>query len=351
VCANFLPLRNCLILILICWSAASFGQIGGRTVFNNLNIFGSARLASLGGSPIASRDGDVHLFASNPALLDSSTTRKVALSYVDYFAGANMGFAAYAFDAGSRKWTFGASMQYINYGMQDRLDALGNASGSFTAGDYNLTLSAAKPIDSLWTIGASFKTIYSSLDTYYSVANAVDLGATYYKKKSRFILAFTMRNLGYQWRAYTDKNHYKLPFEFQISASKRPRHAPFRFYLSVDNLQQFDLYFKSGAEQVVTDPVTGNIIEKKIRFPFADKMMRHAVIGTEFIITENFQIRIGYNYRRRQELKLPDRSGTAGFSYGFGFKVKRFYFAYGRAIYHAAGPANHLSISTDLRMW
>jgi hypothetical protein len=79
--------------------------------------------------------------------------------------------------------------------------------------------------------------------------------------------------------------------------------------------------------------------------------MRHIVFGSEVFIGENFILRVGYNYRRRQELKLPEKSGAAGFSYGLGLRVKRFHISYARAIYHAAGPSNHFTVSTDMSKW
>jgi hypothetical protein len=77
--------------------------------------------------------------------------------------------------------------------------------------------------------------------------------------------------------------------------------------------------------------------------------MRHVTLGTEFIITPNIFLRVGYNYRRRQELKIAEKPGTAGFSFGFECKVNRFQIGYGRAIYHLAGPSNHFTVTTNLR--
>ena len=80
----------------------------------------------------------------------------------------------------------------------------------------------------------------------------------------------------------------------------------------------------------------------------ADKMMRHVILGEEIIPTQNFFVNIGYNYRRRMELKIDSRSYTVGFSWGFGLKISKFRFSYGRATYHLAGASNHFSLSTNL---
>ena len=80
---------------------------------------------------------------------------------------------------------------------------------------------------------------------------------------------------------------------------------------------------------------------------FGDKFMRHATIGTEIIITNNFNIRLGYNYRRRKELGVSTKKGLNGFSFGLGIKVSKFHLNYGRAAYHLAGAPNYITIRTN----
>ena len=62
---------------------------------------------------------------------------------------------------------------------------------------------------------------------------------------------------------------------------------------------------------------------------------------------ENFYLMAGYNYQRRQEMKISSRVAMVGFSYGFGIKISRFHLSYGRATYHLAGASNHFSIATS----
>lgn len=326
-------------------------QLGGKTVFNSLNIYGSARVAAMGGTYISTKDGDINLVAANPALIDSSVNGKLALSYVDYYAKTNMGYAGYARSLGKNKLTCAATMQFISYGNMDRLDALGNNIGEFSAGDYNLTLGVGYQVDSLWSIGANLKTVYSSLDTYYSLANALDFGVVYNKPSKRFSAAMLIRNVGMQWRTYVKGTRDKLPFEILIAMTKKPENAPFRFVVTAGNLQQWDLTYDNPNAVVITDPTTGVSTVQKPRFEFGDKLMRHIVVGTEILLGPNFHVRLGYNYLRRQELKLADKPATSGISFGLGMKIKRFNLSYGRAIYHVAGPSNHLTLSTDLDLW
>jgi hypothetical protein len=76
--------------------------------------------------------------------------------------------------------------------------------------------------------------------------------------------------------------------------------------------------------------------------------MRHLVFGVEILPSENFIIRAGYNYQRRQELKFSERHGMVGLSAGFGLKIKRFHLDYGISQYHLAGSSNLFSLAINL---
>ena len=334
---------------MLLFSCAANAQIGGLTSFNYTNSPGSARVAAMGGNYFAIKDGDVHLAQFNPSLLDSNMHQKVGLSFVDYFDGIAMGYATYAHRLKPRI-TGGATMQFCNYGKQIELDALGYEIGQFTASDYALNLSAAYEIDSLWSGGLTLKTMYSALANYSSVALALEGGFTYNKPSKNFSASLVFNNLGYQLKTFTDNNREKLPFQIQIGLVKRPAHAPFRFSVVYSNMQRWDLVWENPNRIIITDPITGEIIEKE-KWEFGDKFMRHVTVGSEFILSKNFNLRVGYNYRKRQELKLEDKPGTAGFSYGFGVRVSKFHISYGRSIYHLAGPSNHISVTTAISAW
>jgi hypothetical protein len=337
-----------LFFALIC-SMHMQAQLGGLTSFNAFNIPGSARMAALGGNFVAAKDGDIHLAAFNPALLDSTLDGALGLSYVNYFDGINLGYAGYARQIKPR-WTAAATMQFAGYGKQTELDALGNEMGSFTAGDYALTLGSGYQVDSVWSIGANLKTMYSALANYTSLAMGLDLSAAYHRPEKNFTATMLVRNLGIQLVSYQDGVKEKLPFEMQIGFSKKPAHAPFRFSVMYDNMQSWNLTYQNPTALVVRDPITGEIVEEGGWF-FGDQLMRHIVLGTEFLFGDKLSVRVGYNYRRRKELSISEKPGMAGFSYGFGVKVARFQINYGRSIFHLAGPAHHLSVTTNLQRW
>jgi len=99
------------------------------------------------------------------------------------------------------------------------------------------------------------------------------------------------------------------------------------------------------------DPLTGEKLPERKAAAFADKLARHVVAGASLVPSESFQINLGYNYLRRQELKTESRPALTGFSFGFGLKVKKFHLSYARSLYHLAGAVNQFGVSTNFSAW
>lgn len=341
--------RILFLLSAVILTVSGSAQTGGNNTYEFLNLPISARVSSLGGNLISVKDNDLNVALINPSLLSDSMSNNVALSYINYFADINYGYVAYArhFD---KIGNVSAGVHYLDYGKFIRADEIGNTTGDFGASEMSFNLAYAKSIlDTNLTVGVTLKTIYSHLDSYTSWGSAIDLGATYVRPSHGFAAAVVVKNMGRQWKPYVEGNREKLPFEIQIGISKKPKHVPFRFSLVYENLEKWDLTYIDPANPPLTeDPLTGEPIKQNKTKVFGDKFMRHMVIGGEFIITKNFFLRAGYNYQRRKELKIPEKRGATGFSFGFGFRIYKFHISYGRAVYHLAGPSNNFSVSMDL---
>jgi len=337
-----------LIIVVLAFHSV-LAQVGGNNVYEFLNLPISARVGAMGGNIIAIKDNDINLTLTNPALISDSMDNNVALSYVNYFADVNYGYAAYAKKI-KNIGTFTAGIHYLDYGTFNRADNIGNLEGTFSANDLSFNLAYARSVlDTNLTVGATLKYIYSQLDNYSSWGMGADVGAIYVRPKKNFALGFVIKNIGSQIKPYTPGNKEKLPFEVQIGFSKKPKHVPFRFSVTYENLERWDLtYIDPNNPPLTEDPLTGEPIKQNKAKIFGDKLMRHMVFGGEFIITKNFFLRMGYNYQRRKELKIPEKRGMTGFSFGFGFRIYKFHISYGRAVYHLAGASNHLSISFDI---
>ncbi len=291
-------------------------------------------------------DGDISLSIANPSLINKEMHNQLSLNFVDYFAGVNYGFASY-----SRTWdklgSFVASVQYIDYGEERETSFLGDTLGTFSGAENALIIGWGRALDSVFTIGANLKVISSFLYDYNSFGLGVDLSATYVKREKNFSASFILRNIGRQIAGNIPGDNSRLPFEIQLAISKKLKHVPLRWNVVLANLQKFDLsYFNPNASENKPDPFTGEI--KGTKDNIGQKLMRHVIVGVELSPIKRFQLRLGYNYRRRQEMKVENRLGTVGFSWGFGIRISRFQINYSRSAYHLAGSPNYISITTNL---
>ncbi len=324
-------------------SVPTFAQLGGESAFRILDIPNSARASALGGNYIAVYDNDVNLGIFNPALLNAGMGRQVALSYLPYFEGINIGYAGYAHHFDSLGATFSGSVQYVDYGTFLRTDESGNELGEFKAGEYVFQVGGGIPVDSLFSVGANVKFITSNLDTWNSTAWAVDLGGVFHKESMGITVAAMVRNLGYQTSTFTGTRE-KLPFQVQLGTTYRFRHAPFRLGMMFEQLQRWDLSYEDPNATVSIDPTTGEAIEDKVtRF---DKAILHVVPSAEVLLSENFMLRVGYNFRRRQEMVLPDKPAATGLCFGVGLRVSKFHISYGYSQLHLAGISNTFTLAT-----
>jgi hypothetical protein len=324
---------------------SSPAQTGGNNTYEFLNLSTSARVAALGGNILSVKDNDLNLAFQNPAVMDSSMSKTLVLNYVPYFADIKYGYVAYAQDY-KNIGTFSAGIHYVDYGTFIRADNTGTQTGTFGAKEYSFNLAYSRPVYTRVTAGITLKTIYSSLEEFTSVGLAADLGIIYTNKKNNFGIGATIKNIGRQLTTYIPGNHEPIPFEVQLGASYRLPKAPLRISLTFQHLEKFDLTYINTNKSNETDPVTGEITEQKISL--FEKIGRHVILGGEVLITQNLNLRIGYNYMRRKDLGLDTRKGVSGFSGGFGFRISKFHFSYGRAVYHLAGGSNLFSVTTNL---
>lgn len=335
-----------LFFVLITYSA--YGQIGGSSTYDFLELPVSAHAAAMGGNYMTARDGDLGVAANNPSFLDSSVDRHLVLTYVPYFAGIQYGFASYA-QTFKGIGTFDAGIKYIDYGTFTQADLAGNITGTFTASEYLFNIGYGRPIlDSSLSAGANLKFISSHLAQYHSLGVATDLATSYISHSRRFYAALLVQNIGTQLKSYTAGDKESLPFDIQAGVAEKLHHAPFRFNLTMQHLQKWDLTYLDPADTSTVNSLTGQSVKKSKISSFSDKLMRHLIPGVEVLIGKNFAVRLAYNYQRRQELKLDARHGVVGFSGGFEFKIYKFQLSYALASYHLAGMSNTFTLGFNI---
>lgn len=324
-------------------------QIGGYGTYKFLNYTNSARVAGLGGNFLAVNDNDITLTLANPSLITTEMNNNLAFSYVNNQGGVNFGYVAYS-RTFSKAGSFVGSLQYINYGKFTGADAAGNQTGDFYASEYALNIGWGRQLTPLFSIGANGKLIYSQLESYNSFGIAVDVAGTYTSKDQSFTASLIGRNIGTQLVPYLPGDYQPLPFELQIGMSQKLAHIPLRFSQLLTNLQKWDLTYMDPTDPSNTaDPITGEVKEQSGAGKVADGLMRHVVLGAELTIAKVLAIRIGYNYQRRQELKLYDHPGLTGFSMGAGLRVKMFNLNYTRGSYMAGIPMNYITLGVNLQ--
>lgn len=338
-----------LLLLLQCVVLGLSAQIsGGGSTFDFMNLPSSARMSALGGSALV-MDRDVANAYLNPSLLNEKMNSQLVASHNFHFSDISNGYIGYGHQL--KKWGLNAhiGVNYINYGDFVRADEVGNDQGSFSGGGFALTAGVGKKLNERLHYGLNLKLISARLESYHALGIAADLAMTYKNDSKKFLASFLIRNLGAQLSTYADENH-GVPLDVQIGFSKRLEHLPFRFYVTMHHLHQWDIRYDDPAQKETVDIFGQEIAENDFANQI-DNLFRHFVFAGEFLLgkRENLGIRFGYNHLRRAELSVSQFRSMAGFSLGFGLKIRRFKIDYGIGYHHVAGATNHISLSTNLR--
>mgnify|MGYP000889125284 FL=1 len=328
-----LPVRvNALCLLLAVMALPARSQTGGDNTYEFLNLSHSAYATATGGITVSQGRNDLSLPYFNPALLNSNMDNSVSLSFSTWLAGIRYGYASYAMDT-ERMGTFAGGVSFISHGRFTEADQAGNITGSFTAAEYGFNILWSMEIDSSFTAGINLKPVLSHLERYFSAGICMDIGASYHNEALLLDAGLVIRNAGFQIRSYTGQGGEPLPFEIIAGATKRLAHAPFSFSLTVRHLEKPDMTYDYDTED---DNMPGG---------FGDDLLRHLVFGAELIPSESFWIGAGLNYQRRAEMRTDQRTGMAGFTAGFGIRLKAFELAWGYDSFHPAGGASHFTLT------
>jgi len=332
-------------LLYLLVSVVTMAQIGGESTYQFLNLVSSPRQAALGGKVLTNIDYDVTQALFNPATINVEMDNQLALNYSSYLGGISYGTASYAYTLDRRTQTFHAGITYINYGSFDGYDENGNSTGTFTGNEAALSVGYALQLGySDFYFGTNLKFITSALEQYNSFGVAVDLGLVYINEDLDFHAALVVRNLGTQITTYAGLNE-SLPLEIDFGISQRLENVPIRWHLTIENLQQWPLAVSNPAR--VTTDLSGNQTEEKIGF--LGKMIRRTIIGAELFPEGGFNIRLGYNFRRAEELRIVDQRNFSGLSAGFSIKMKKMRFSYTHAKYTSAANSNFFGLQIDLQ--
>ena len=340
-----LPLKKALLVIFLVVSAFAKAQIGGRSTYQFLNLVNGAKQGALGGRVLTSVDYDPTSGIYNPATINRKMDNQLQVNYVNYLADVNYGTASYAYTWDQHVQTFHAGVVYLNYGSFDGYNELGESTGEF--GGNEVAVSFGYSYNIPWTdfyVGANLKLISSQLEQYSSLGGAVDLGLLYYNEDKWIRAAVVVRNFGTQFTPYNEI-YERLPLEVSAGFSNTMRNLPVRLHVTLENLQQWNLAFSNDAN--AERDLDGNVIEDEPGF--FNNALRHTVIGVEIFPEKAFEVRLGYSFRRAEELRIADTRAFSGLSGGFSLKINKLRFSYTHARYTLAAHTSIIGVNIDLR--
>ncbi|MEM7548829.1 MAG: type IX secretion system protein PorQ [Bacteroidota bacterium] len=322
------------VLLIGLFSLEIRAQIGGRRSFESLNVPQSAAQASLGGVNVSNSLIDPALILSNPALLREGFENRLTLTYSSYVAGIDYTSFVYPFqfkDVG----LFSVGVQYFNFGDFEGFDDTGAPTNDFQASDFVISVSHSRSAGN-FRYGASIKLARESIDNFGATAFLFDLGGVFIHPEKEFNVGLAIKNTGFLLSDFSETSDSSVPFDVQIGTTFKPKYMPVRFSLTTYNLWTGDVTF--------FDPEISEDSPSTI-----DRVFRRVAIGTELLLSKGVNVRVGYNHLVRQELRLEEASGGAGFSFGFLVKIKAFEISYTRSLFHVAGGNNYFTLTTDFK--
>jgi hypothetical protein len=338
-------MKRTLTALLLLVVSHAFSQIGGESTYQFLNLVSSPRQAALGGKVLTNVDYDVSQALINPSTINWDMDNQLAVNYSSYLGGINYGTVAYAYTWDRRTETLHIGATYINYGSFDGYDENGISTGTFTGNEAALSIGYARQIGySDFYLGGSLKIITSKLEQYNSIGAAVDAGLMYINEDIEFNATLVVRNAGTQITTYAGTNE-PLPFEVALGLSQTLENVPLRWHLTFDNLQEWPIGRPNPAR--ATTDLEGNQTQEKVGF--FNNVLRHTIIGAELFPDKGFNIRLGYNFRRAEELRIVEQRNFSGLTFGVGIKLNKMRFSYTHARYSTASNTSFFGLQIDLQ--
>jgi len=338
-------IQKLVFLITLLFSIATDAQVGGRSTYQFLNLLNSPRQAALGGKVVTNYDYDPTQALFNPASINPAMDNQLSVNFVDYLGDVSYGTAAYAYSWDRRTQVIHAGVTYVNYGNFDGYDEQGNATDSFSGGEVAFSMGHARNIAFTdFHIGGNLKFISSTLEQYSSFGVALDIGVMYVYEDWDLHITGVARNLGTQISPYED-TYEKLPFEVILGVSQTLQNIPIRWHFTLENMQQWNVAFANPNRD--ENDLEGNTTSEKITF--VDNAFRHMIVGIELFPESGFNIRLGYNLRRAEELRIIEQRAFAGLSAGFSIKLNKLRLSYSYSKFSSAAASSYFGLNINLQ--
>lgn len=333
-----------LFFLLFFISTFAFAQVGGKYTYQFLGLVASPREAALGGKVVTNYDYDPTQGIFNPAAINPQMDNKLSLNFNNYIGDVIYGTASYAYLWDRRTQVLHTGITYVNYGKFDGYDEQGNPTNTFGGSEVAVSVGHARNIAfTNFHVGVNLKFISSTLEQYSSFGGALDIGLMYIYEDWDLHITGVGRNIGTQFSAY-DKVNEPLPFELIFGISQTLENIPIRWHFTLENMQTWNIAFSNpNRDETELDGVT-----KKEKINFFDNSFRHMIVGIELFPEKGFNIRLGYNLRRAEELRIIERRAFAGLSAGFSIRLNKFRLSYTYSKYSTAANTSFFGLLIDL---
>jgi len=307
--------------------AQEVGDTGGT--FTLLRMEMSARAGALAGTSdalAAATPGlmpDPAAALGNPALLTPEAHRSLAVSYLDHRLDMRAGAAAYAREVPG-VGTLGAAVRYLSYGEFERAGPDGLPAGTFGGGETALTLMASRPLATLSSGievrgGAALTAAFANLDDRSAQLYLADLALTTYLPGPAATASVVLRGLPLASNSL-GPDEPAPPADLRISVAKRLQYLPFTLAITGRDL----LEVGDGSA------------------------LRHLNAAGELRLGRPVAVRLGYDFRRSDDLSSDGRLDLAGLSAGFGINLSRLAFDYAFHGWGAFGGMHQFGVRTKI---
>ncbi len=337
--------RKLVFLCALLFATTTYAQVGGRSTYQFLNLLNSPRQAALGGKVVTNYDYDPTQGLFNPASINPAMDNQLSLNFVDYLGDVSYGTASYAYLWDRRTQVLHMGVTYINYGKFDGYDEQGNETSSFSGGEVALSFGHARNIAfTNFHVGGNIKLISSKLEQYSSFGVAADLALMYVYEAWDLNITGVARNIGTQITPY-EETYEKLPFEVILGISQTLQNVPIRWHFTLENMQRWNVAFANPNRD--ENDLEGNTTSEKISF--IDNAFRHMIFGIELFPEKGFNIRLGYNVRRAEELRIVEQRSFAGLSAGFSIRLNKLRLSYSYSKFSSAAVSNYFGLNINLQ--
>ncbi len=309
---------------------AVMAQYGPKATWRFLNVPASPFSSALGEVPVSLTSGSPALMHANPAFLTPESSRNLAASFTRYLSDANMGFLSSAYDI-EKIGTIGLGLRFVNYGQMDRIDEYGIDRGTFNASDVALKLAIARDFEEWIRFGVAADLVYSSYDSYQASGIAFSGGVLYHDSESDYSVGLSFINLGTQLSSF-DGLKEDIPFDLRLGVTRKLQYLPLRLTFTAHQLHRWNL----------------RTVNNESEPGFFKNLARHMTIGGDFLFSESFRFRVGYNHLKHEELKTGQRLELVGFGFGVAIKYKGIDVEFSRNSYSVMGSMLQLGINTRL---